>query len=59
MTSKHHLQWDTPRRLDGEATGWTGYRGDRLGVTVGRTLIGAATRSVVPLFVPGRKDHRA
>lgn len=56
---KRHLQWDTPRRLDGEATGWTGYRGDRLGVTVGRTLIGAATGSVVPLFVPGRKDRRA
>ncbi len=56
---KRHLQWDTPRRLDGEATGWTGYRGDRLGITVGRTVIGAATGSVVPLFVPGRKDPRA
>ncbi|MEU6702462.1 competence protein CoiA family protein [Streptomyces wuyuanensis] len=54
-----HLQWDTPRRLDSEGTGWIGYKGDRLGVTVGRTLIGAATGSVVPLFVPSRKDLRS
>ena len=56
---KVHLQWDTPRRLDGEATGWTSYEGDRLGVTVGRTLIGAATGDVAPLFIPSRKDQRA
>ncbi|MFS0697995.1 hypothetical protein [Streptomyces nitrosporeus] len=56
---KRHLQWDTPRRLDGEAAGWTGHRGDQLGTTVGRTVIGAATGNVVPLFVPGRKDYRA
>ncbi|MFF1423093.1 hypothetical protein [Streptomyces sp. NPDC058280] len=56
---KRHLHWDTPRRLDSEGTGWTGYRGNRLGVTVGRTLIGSATGSVVPLYVPGRKDRRA
>ncbi|MFF9569873.1 hypothetical protein [Streptomyces sp. NPDC014685] len=56
---KRHLQWETPRLLDGEAAGWTGYRGDRLGVTVGRTIVGAATGSVVPLFIPGRKNHRA
>ncbi|MEV6131983.1 hypothetical protein AB0M05_35225 [Streptomyces violaceusniger] len=55
---KRHLQWDTPRMSDGEATGWSP-RGDRLGVTVGRTLIGAATGSVAPLYLPGRQDHRA
>jgi hypothetical protein len=46
---KVHLQWDTPRRLDSEATGWT---------SGGRTLIGAATGVVAPLFVPSRKDRR-
>lgn len=56
---KRHLQWDTPRRLDSEGTGWTGYRGDRLGVTVGRTLIGTATGAVVPLFTPSREKRRS
>lgn len=56
---KVHLQWDTPRRLDSEASGWTSYEGDRLGVTVGRTLVGAATGAVASVFVPSRKDMRA
>jgi hypothetical protein len=56
---KRHLQWDTPLRLDSEDTGWTGYRNNRRGVTVGRTLVGSATGSVVPLYVSGRKDHRS
>jgi hypothetical protein len=51
-----HLTWDTPRRLDGEATG---YEGDRLGVTVGQTIVGAATGDVESLFIPSRKDRRA
>ncbi len=55
---KRHLQWDTPAMSDGEATGWS-TRGDRLTVTVGQTLVGAATGSVAPLFIPGRQDHRA
>ncbi|WP_404962695.1 hypothetical protein [Streptomyces sp. 147326] len=32
---KVHLQWDTPRRMDGEASGWTSYDGDVTSVTVG------------------------
>lgn len=56
---KVHLQWDTPRRLDGEAYGWTSYEGDRLGVTVGHALVGAATGDVAPLFVPSPEDPRA
>lgn len=56
---KVHLQWDTPRRLDDEGTGWTGYEGSRRGVTVGRTLIGVATGSVAPLFVRSRKNRRS
>ncbi|WP_331724740.1 competence protein CoiA family protein [Streptomyces canus] len=55
---KVHLQWDTPRRLDDEGTGWTGHEGNTRGVTVGQTLIGAATGSVAPLFAPSRKDRR-
>lgn len=51
-----HLEWDTPRRLDGEATG---HEGDRLGVTVGRTIVGAATGEVDSLFIPSRKDRLA
>lgn len=51
-----HLEWDTPRRLDGEATG---YEGDRLGVTVGQTIVGAATGEVESLFIPSRKDRRS
>ncbi|MGA4880717.1 hypothetical protein [Streptomyces lydicamycinicus] len=55
---KRHLFWETPRASDGIVSGYTGDRGDRLGVTVGRTIIGAATGSVVPIFLPSRKDHR-
>ena len=51
-----HLEWDTPRRLDGEATG---HAGDRLGVTVGQTIVGAATGEVESLFIPSRKDRRS
>jgi hypothetical protein len=51
-----HLEWDTPRRLDGEATG---YSGDKLGVTVGRTVVGAATGEIESLFIPSRSDRRA
>jgi hypothetical protein len=51
-----HLTWDTPRRLDGEATG---YEGDRLGVTIGQTIVGAATGEVESLFIPSRKDRRS
>lgn len=54
---KRHLHWDTPRMSDGEATGWSA-RGDRLGVTLARTLIGAATGSITPLHLPGRQDRR-
>ncbi|MFB8020757.1 hypothetical protein ACFC36_19555 [Streptomyces rubiginosohelvolus] len=54
---KRHLQWDTPAMSDGEATGWSA-RGDRLTVTVGQTLVGAATGSVTPLLIPGRQDQR-
>ncbi|WP_331722342.1 hypothetical protein [Streptomyces canus] len=56
---KVHLQWDTPRRLDDEGTGWTSHEGNTRGITVGQTLIGAATGSVAPLFAPSRKDRRA
>jgi len=56
---KRHLFWETPRAADGIASGYTGDRGDRLGVTVGRTIIGAATGSVLPIFLPSRKDHRS
>lgn len=51
-----HLEWDTPRRLDGEATG---HVGDRLGITVGQTIVGAATGEVESLFIPSRKDRRS
>lgn len=54
---KRHLHWDTPRMSDGEATGWSA-RGDRLGVTLARTLIGAATGTITPLHLPGRQDRR-
>ncbi|WP_141753601.1 hypothetical protein [Streptomyces agglomeratus] len=54
-----HLQWDTPRRLDDEGTGWTGWGGNSRGVTLGQVLVGAATGSVLSLFVPSRKDARA
>ncbi|MFZ4176700.1 hypothetical protein ACOZCI_20735 [Streptomyces griseoincarnatus] len=54
-----HLQWDTPRRLDDEGTGWTGGAGNTRGVTVGQTLIGAATGTVVPLFIPSQRSPRA
>ncbi|MFE5894867.1 hypothetical protein ACFQ6E_38890 [Streptomyces sp. NPDC056462] len=56
---KVHLQWDTPRRLDDEGTGWTGFGGNTQAVTVGQTLIGAATGSVAPLFASSRKDRRS
>ena len=56
---KVHLQWDTPRRLDDEGTGWTGSEGNTRGITVGQTLIAAATGSVAPLFVSSRKDRRS
>ncbi|WP_405922386.1 hypothetical protein [Streptomyces sp. NBC_00122] len=56
---KVHLQWDTPRRMDDEASGWTSHDGDVASVTVGRTLIGAAIGHIAPLFVPSRKDSRA
>ncbi|MFD8546037.1 hypothetical protein [Streptomyces sp. NPDC059649] len=55
---KRHLFWETPRASDGIVSGYTGDQGDRLGVTVGRTIIGAATGSIVPIFLPNRKDHR-
>ncbi|WP_141753727.1 hypothetical protein [Streptomyces luteocolor] len=35
-----------------------GHQGNTRGVTVGQTLIGAATRSVAPLFASSRKDQR-
>ncbi len=54
-----HLQWDTPRRLDDEGTGWTGWTGNRRGVTVGQTLIGAATGTVVPLFLSSEQKPRS
>ncbi|MFJ5217226.1 hypothetical protein ACIP98_21195 [Streptomyces sp. NPDC088354] len=56
---KVHLQWETPRGLDDEGTGWTRAQGNTQGATVGRTLIAAATGSVAQLFVPSRKDRRA
>ncbi|MPY36730.1 hypothetical protein FNH09_37585 [Streptomyces adustus] len=56
---KTHLQWDTPRRQDDEGTGWTGHTGNTRGVTVGQTLIGAATGSVASLFAASRKDRRS
>ncbi|MER5200522.1 competence protein CoiA family protein [Streptomyces sp. NPDC002755] len=56
---KVHLQWDTPRRLDDEGTGWTGHEGNTQRITVGQTLIGAATGSVTPLFASSRKDRRS
>ncbi|MEU8779834.1 hypothetical protein [Streptomyces sp. NPDC048606] len=56
---KVHLLWDTPRRMDGEASGWTSFDGDVASVTVGRTLIGAAIGHIAPLFIPSRKDSRA
>ncbi|MFJ9634948.1 hypothetical protein ACIRU8_45385 [Streptomyces sp. NPDC101175] len=56
---KVHLQWDTPRRQDDEGTGWTGHEGNTRAVTVGQTLIGAATGSVTPLFASSRKDRRS
>jgi hypothetical protein len=56
---KTHLQWDTPRRLDDEGTGWTGSEGNTRGITVGQTLVAAATGSVAPLFVSSRKDRRS
>ncbi|MDQ1022488.1 hypothetical protein QF035_000070 [Streptomyces umbrinus] len=56
---KIHLEWDTPRRLDDEGTGWTGHQGSTNGTTVGQTLIAAATGSVTPLFVASRTDRRA
>ncbi|MET7921685.1 hypothetical protein ABZU45_38965 [Streptomyces avermitilis] len=56
---KVHLQWDTPRRLDDEGTGWTSSEGNTRGITVGQTLIAAATGSVAPLFVSTRKDRRS
>ncbi|MBE1602997.1 hypothetical protein [Streptomyces stelliscabiei] len=56
---KVHLQWDTPRRLDDEGTGWTGHEGNTRGITVGQTLVAAATGSVAPLFVSSRKDQRS
>ncbi|MER5472534.1 hypothetical protein [Streptomyces sp. NPDC002685] len=55
---KVHLHWDTPRRLDGEASGWTSYEGDRLGTTLGQVLVGAATGSVTSLYVPSPTDPR-
>ncbi|WP_434795674.1 hypothetical protein WN979_31000 (plasmid) [Streptomyces albidoflavus] len=56
---KMHLHWDSPRRLDDEGTGWTSHKGNTRGVTVGQTLIGAATGSVTPLFAASRKDRRS
>ncbi|MFF2191354.1 hypothetical protein [Streptomyces sp. NPDC058157] len=39
----------TVRRKAGEAAGWTGFGAEVAGVTVGRTLIGAATgRDTLP-----------
>ncbi|MFF3932899.1 competence protein CoiA family protein [Streptomyces hirsutus] len=55
---KVHLEWDTPMRQEGEASGWTGYRGDRRKVAVGQALVGAATGAVTPLFVPSSRDPR-
>ncbi|WP_055695951.1 hypothetical protein [Streptomyces prasinopilosus] len=57
--NKVHLEWDTPMRQEGEASGWTGYRGDRRKVAVGQALVGAATGSVTPLFVPSSSNPRA
>ncbi|MFG2775605.1 hypothetical protein [Streptomyces sp. NPDC048350] len=54
-----HLEWDTPLRLADEGTGWTDHTGNRRGITVGRALVGAATGSVVSLFVPSPRDPRA
>lgn len=51
-----HLEWDTPRRLDGEATGKAG---DKLGVTVGRTIVGVAMGELESLFIPSHIDRRA
>lgn len=56
---KVHLQWDTPRRADDEGTGWTGHKGNTRGISVGQTLVGAATGSVAPLFLSSRKDRRS
>ncbi|MGW2739207.1 competence protein CoiA family protein [Streptomyces sp. NPDC001288] len=56
---KVHLQWDTPRRLDDEGTGWTGHKGNTRAITVGQTLVKAATGSVTPLFASSRKDQRS
>ncbi|MFM9373019.1 hypothetical protein [Streptomyces sp. Da 82-17] len=56
---RRHLYWETPRASDGIASGYTADRGDQLGVTVGHTIVGAATGSVVPVFLPSRKDRRA
>ncbi|XIG72887.1 hypothetical protein C1N81_05270 (plasmid) [Streptomyces sp. SGAir0957] len=56
---KVHLQWETPRRLDDEGTGWTGYKGNTQAVMVGQTLIGAVTGTVAPLFASSRRDRRS
>ncbi|MFJ2819063.1 hypothetical protein [Streptomyces sp. NPDC087294] len=56
---KMHLHWDTPRRLDDEGTGWTGHQGNTRSVTVGQTLVGAATGSVTTLFAPSRTNRRS
>ncbi|MFC8247605.1 hypothetical protein [Streptomyces chartreusis] len=45
--------------LDDEGTGWTGFSGNTQSVTVGQTLIGAATGSIAPLFASSRKDRRS
>ncbi|MGA4867195.1 hypothetical protein ACPB9J_31640 [Streptomyces lavendulocolor] len=55
---KVHMQWDTPQRSSDEGTGWTSFMGNGKRVTVGQTLIGAATGGVAPLFLPSRKDKR-
>lgn len=50
-----HLQWETPRLIDGDADDF----GTRAAFTAGRIIVGAATGDMESLFVPSRKDRRA
>jgi hypothetical protein len=52
---KIHLQWETPRLVDGGADDY----GTMASFTVGRIIIGAATGDMDSLFIPERKDRRS
>lgn len=52
---KVHLQWETPRAVDGARDDY----GTMASFTVGRIIIGAATGDMASLFIPERKDRRS